>query len=161
MSSSDDDGPEDHSIFSLVLGMIGLGIPGVLVIVFFLAAGGVLGGFLISSVFSFLSHWMPPLVFLVAGLFVFYELSSRGTKNLLIGVLVLVVLITLGFVVYFGISNGPSASYNSLLSLAPGGQSVSYSVDSLSSAIFAASVALGMFGLAYGGYRVYGYFEEN
>lgn len=115
---SDEEHPAGH-IGELIMGIVALGIPGVLIILIVVSAGGLLAGFAIWSVVGLLSKFFVPLIFLVVGFVALYELSGKGTKLALVGVGVLLLSAVIGVVFYLGAFQGPQNTYNLLLSLAP------------------------------------------
>jgi hypothetical protein len=117
--ADDGDSHIGGQIGELIMGIVALGVPGILLILILVSAGGLLAGFAIWSIIGLISKWFVPLIFLIAGAVSLYELAGRGTRLALVGVGIFLLFIVVGVLLYYGAFNGPANSYNLLLSLAP------------------------------------------
>ncbi len=135
---------KDYAIIIAALGT--LGIP-ILLLMF--TVGGLVFGFVLWSILSFLSHWMVPLIFAGIAALILIEFAPRGPLEALIGVISAVVLVLVGYVIWSGVLAGPSNTYNLLLSTAhpPGLQPTSVALPD--AAIFWTAIILAVAGLGY------------
>ncbi len=103
----------------LAIVIVALGTAGIPIVLIMFTVGGLLAGFAIYDLFSFLSQWFVPIVFVGAGLVAFIELVSRGPKMAVVGIGVLVLFTFGGYFLWSGAFAGPSNTYSLFLSAVP------------------------------------------
>lgn len=106
----------------VILSLAPIIIPAFLILVAF---GTLLGGFAIYSLVSFVSNWMWPLLFFGVGLLLMIELLKYAEDEnkqwaAVAGIFAFIVPLFAIFFYESGYLNGPTNSYNLLLSVAPG-----------------------------------------
>ncbi len=129
--------------FAIVI--IALGTAGIPIVLIMFTVGGLLAGFAIYSLFSFLSQWMVPLIFFGAGLVAFIELVTRGPKMALVGLGALGTFVFVGYFLWSGAFKGPTNTYSLFLSAVPSSGAVASMSGSMagSLAFLVAAIMIG------------------
>lgn len=157
-----DEGGHEPGIGSLVIGALGLGVPGILLILILIGGISIFAGLAIYSVITFITNWFILIISLIVGIVAVYELVPYGPKYALIGVSILVIAVITGFVMH-GILGDPSNSFNLLMSVAPSNLQQQNDVQPVAIPFvvyFGTMVVIAIGLVIYGTYRVGKYFDE-